>query len=34
MKLVIWDTAGQERFHALNPVYYKKAEGRDRERVA
>jgi small GTP-binding protein len=28
MKLVIWDTAGQERYHALNPVYYRGAEGK------
>lgn len=27
MKLTIWDTAGQERYHALNPVYYRGAEG-------
>lgn len=26
-KLSIWDTAGQERYHALNPVYYRGAEG-------
>ena len=28
MKLTIWDTAGQERYHALNPVYYRGAEGK------
>lgn len=28
IKLVIWDTAGQERYHALNPVYYRGAEGK------
>ena len=28
MKLMIWDTAGQERYRALNPVYYRGAEGR------
>jgi len=27
MRLTIWDTAGQERYHALNPVYYRGAEG-------
>ena len=27
MKLMIWDTAGQERYRALNPVYYRGAEG-------
>lgn len=28
MKLTIWDTAGQERYRALNPVYYRGAEGK------
>jgi small GTP-binding protein len=28
VKLSIWDTAGQERYHALNPVYYRGAEGK------
>lgn len=28
MRLTIWDTAGQERYHALNPVYYRGAEGK------
>ncbi len=27
LKLMIWDTAGQERYRALNPVYYRGAEG-------
>jgi GTPase SAR1 family protein len=31
VKLVIWDTAGQERYHALNPVYYRGAEGKLKE---
>lgn len=29
MRLTIWDTAGQERYHALNPVYYRGAEGKN-----
>ena len=28
VKLQIWDTAGQERYRALNPVYYRNAEGK------
>lgn len=27
-KLTIWDTAGQEKYHALNAVYYRKAQGK------
>ena len=30
LKMVIWDTAGQERYHALNQVYYRGAEGKNR----
>ena len=28
IKLSMWDTAGQERYHALNPVYYRGADGK------
>ena len=33
VNLSIWDTAGQERFHALGPIYYRDAQGRQAQTV-